>query len=254
MGLFYNAGGLVLFLVLFYVFFKASKVFFPSFPSILSSVLFLLVLAASCLPFFQALIKIEKNGQVRRGTLFIGALIVVLILPLVMHRIFLVDQLDHLGRSPLDTAASLSLFAVCWLIIGAVLQRARLNYNNLIGLVALLAPLFLVLPNIGNDFVIDYRLLNAGRSDGIEFNHLVLGETIGLLVLFSVAISQKYLRVLAIISGIFVLFALGGRTALFSIVPTLLIFFAVKRQLAKYLPILILLVFVPLGVFSCRLC
>lgn len=248
-GFSYSAGNAVLFLTVFYVFVKAGKVFLPSVPGFLSSALFLLLLVVSFFPILQSLVKVGRVGQVQRIVVFIGVLAAALILPLVMHRFFLVDRLDHLGRSPLDTAASLSVFSLCWVIIGAVLQRAMLPYSNSIGFVALVVPLILVLPSIGSDFVIDYRLLNAGRSDGLEFNHLVLGETVGVLVLFAIAISQGYLRVVAIGLAVFVLFALGGRTALFSIVPTLLVFFAVKRQLTRYLPVLFFLVFVPLVFF-----
>lgn len=243
---FVNSGFFVLVFVILYSIAKAGKVFFPGIPGFSSTIFFVLAFFSGCMPAIAAIFSKKSDESVRKGTVWIIFLIAALITPLIFHRIFLVDQQDFLGRSPLNTAMSLSLFAVAWLIIGASLQIAELQRSNLLAIAVFAILLALVLPSLGEELVIDYRRLNAGRADGLEFDHLVLGETVPLLIFFAFAVAGKGLKFVAIGLGVFVLFALGGRTALFAIVPTLVAFYAIRRQLSSYLPVLAVLLGVPL--------
>lgn len=236
----------VLTCVLLYCLSKTAKVFYPAVPGWLSSLFFGLAVLLSCVAILEALSSSQAKGAVRIGVALIGVLAATLFAPLILQSVFLEDAIDRLGRSALGTATSLSLFAVAWMIVGATLEKAWAPSSNVLAIAIVGTVALLIFPNIGDDFVVNYRRLNTGRGDGIEFDHLTLGETVPVLILFAFAISQGVFKFIIVAVGVLILFVLGGRTALFALVPAIIGFFAFKRELARYVPLLLLVLFLPL--------
>jgi hypothetical protein len=156
------------------------------------------------------------NGRMPAATLFLVLLVFSLIVVVGLQHLYIEDMVDGLGRSALGITRGILLLGLSWMLCGAPVQGLRREQSIALPLSIMVFLSFAVLSNLNGGIFVSYGKLSEGRSDGIELNHLVVGESASFLLLLAYAFITYRWRLLIFVLSTAILFSLGGRSALFS--------------------------------------
>jgi len=158
-------------------------------------------------------------------------------------QILLFDNLvDGLGRSSNSYMFVISSLCISWFLIGIVLSHIReISSLSIYGILFSLAfSVYLMSTSfIGNPFV-DYYYLSSLRSDDLKVHHLLLTEPLTFIIFLSLSIFYNTkIKWLFLFLFLFLFLSLGGRTAFFCAILTILIYeFVISGTLSFFSKIL----------------
>lgn len=130
---------------------------------------------------------------------------------------------DVEGRDTSQFAFSFWIVGVLWFFVGAAVATAAVGQSNFLTYLILGFLLFGLWLGSDGVFVIHYGNLSRG-ADGVRFTHLHTSDYAVFSLALAYGLATKYARYLVAIVAAFVLFALGGRAALFSFMTALLLY------------------------------
>lgn len=188
--------------------------------------------AVSILTLTLTLLNNASTEHTSQIYILLSVLIFSLLLSLILQQMFQEDLVDTYGRSAKAQTREIFIVGMIWLLCGAAIQRIKINYSTLLSILLLVFLSYNVIKGIDDGFMISYGTLSESRDDGIVLNHLLMGESATMLLALAFASATRYLRLLVFILGTAILFALGGRGALFSFVVAILCFLLVRQPLS----------------------
>lgn len=160
-------------------------------------------------------------------------LFLVISISVILQNLVLTDATDDIGRSAHRTTFLIYIVSCAHFLLGAYLCNLKIKENNL---VALLLVGFLaagIYHNLDGGLVLNYRLLSSKNSEGVDIDHLVIGEVTALCIILAIAFAGSKMKLLIYLIGILIFFSLGGRTALFCFILTVLLYIFIKQKI-KY--------------------
>lgn len=207
----YISGGVILIVSAVSVYGLVSVLYFRSYAVGLVPAL----LAAALLYGLIKVIQVERN----RG-FYLGAPRLLMILIVLLPALSLLGQsalnftaMDIDGRSSIGHAQNFWMVGALWLISGAAIATGVMGRSNLLAMAILGALLFLLWLGSDGLFIINYGLLSAGLG-GARFSHLNTSDYAVFGLALAYGLASGWFRVIVLVAGVFVLFALGGRSAL----------------------------------------
>lgn len=125
------------------------------------------------------------------------------------------DEFDQLGRSSLQYSVAMYGMGFLWLIIGVSIQSVRLGKANFVAAAIVVLLIWIIGRSLesGSYVVSYYSLMSESGVEGLS--HLSVGDFAVLLLIIAFSVSDERYRIIIYLSGLLVLFALGGRTALY---------------------------------------
>jgi len=195
-------------LMLFYAAFNMLNVLYLRAP-----VDFIILLAISSLYFLQRLTQVATRGFHLSQSELLGYFLMLLILATITaQKIFLGTYVGFDGIDTLSNISTVYVLMVIWFFAGGAASRSIFKDSMATSLIIMIVLVVSIQLGLGDQAAVDYQAINqeSGLSD---ISHLSLEKYIILLLAFAYAICSKT-RWLALLIGLFVLFLMGGRTAL----------------------------------------
>lgn len=233
-----KADNLVLFLLIVYAVYGISSVFFNSFPMQYLVIIILMAGLIALSSTLVSLVSIRWTGKLPKSILLMLILIACLLVAVAMQYLFLHDLRDNLNRSALGFTRIILVIGLCWLACGAAVQRLKIQKSFYLPLGIFLFLSSSVLVNLNDGLILSYAALAESRLDGLELNHLIVGESATLLIFMAFAFMPHAWRLLSFIISIGILFSLGGRSALFAYVLTIVFYILLKTPVHRLWPYL----------------
>lgn len=171
------------------------------------------LLAISSLYFLQRLARVATRGFHLSQSELLGYFLMLLILATITaQKIFLGTYVGFDGIDTLSNISTVYLLMVIWFFAGGAAAHAVFGESMATALIIMIILVVSIQLGLGDEAAVDYRAIN--QESGLEdISHLSLEKYILLLLAFAYAICSKT-RWLALLIGLFVLFLMGGRTAL----------------------------------------
>lgn len=177
---------------------------------------FILAVPAFC-GVLQFLLTKRKGKGLTKWEVASILLIVTIGFSVIMQILFLPDRFDMQGRSAHAYLVTVSVYNVCWLLAGYALQSIGVvRRSNWVTFTLLGGIVIVVINALHGGWVVDYSKFDANVGSGGDSyaNHLVIGDSVYLLLIAAYALSSGWVRVLTFFVSMPVLFALGGRADL----------------------------------------
>ena len=175
------------------------------------------LLAVAVLYGLIKIIQADRADGVSYSTPRLLMLLIVLLpaLSLLGQSALNLSAMDIDGRSSIGHAQNFWMVGTLWLIAGAAIATGTVARSNLFAIGLVGALLFLLW--IGSDglFVVNYGRLSAGLG-GARFSHLNTSDYAVFSLALAYGLASGWLRIIVLVAAVFVLFALGGRSALFA--------------------------------------
>lgn len=132
------------------------------------------------------------------------------------------SSMDIDGRSSISYARNFWFVGSLWLLAGAGIAAASLERSNALALMLLAVLLALLWFGSDGVFLINYGQLSAD-SGGLRITHLTTSDYAVFCLAMAYGLSSGLGRVAVSLCALFILFALGGRAALFSFALAVLV-------------------------------
>jgi len=231
-----EGGGLfVLAFLLAYSIYRIGGVFyaFPIWPATI------ILLLAGGIAFSVILVSLARFDWAKGTPTSIFLLMVLvcsLLFSVTLQYFFLDELIDNRGVSSRDFPRLVLAGGVIWMACGCAVQAIKKESSFYFSSALLVFLMISVFSNLSDGLIISYAALSEDRSDGLELNHLVLGESAAFLLILSFSFAPQKWRTPFFLIGIFILFSLGGRTALFTYFLAIGIYLFLKGKLLGFLP------------------
>ena len=229
-----TSGFLVFCLLLIYSMYTIAGVFngYPIWPS---NILIVIAASLGVLSVGFSVVNGEWDGRLPKSIALFYFLAFFLVFSVLMQNVFLSERFDVFGRSSHQYTQAILTSGFAWMICVGALQRVVRMRSLVFSLIIILFLVFFIFSNLQESLVISYKSLSENRSDGVELNHLIVGESVSLLLILAFAFSPDRWRIFFVIASVFVLFALGGRTSLFTYFIAVSLYFLLKNSLRVFL-------------------
>lgn len=203
---------------------------------------------------FEGVFKVDFRTIPKEYFLFI-LLFFGIAIPTVLQFIILDNLTDINGRETFDFMMAIGSLSISWMLIGSIIsdvQGFNKNQYYLISIVFFYI-LYLLSSSINYTILVDYYYLTKLRADDIVIQHLSLTEPLTYILFLFLALGYnkktKYIYILLIVT---VFFSLGGRTALFSLLLTLIFYEVINSKMLNLLfkIVFVFILTISLSVFS----
>lgn len=230
-----KAGSFTLDILLIYSVYRVGGVFwaFPIWPS---TTILVFAGGLAFIAILVSLMKADWKGGIPRSIFFLGILVCSLLFSVTLQYFFLSEIIDSRGMSSREFPRLLLAGGLIWIVCGGAVQAVKKDSSLYFSGGLLVFLMIAVFSNLSDGLVLSYAALSEDRSDGLELNHLVLGESAAFLLILSFSFAPKKWKTPFFLVGIFVLFSLGGRTALFTYFLAIGIYLFLKGRLLGFLP------------------
>lgn len=224
-----------------YAVYGVCSVFYSAFPLNYRSIILVIAGVASLASIVLPRMSAKWDGKVSKAICASLLLVGSLALSIFLQSIFLKDLIDSFGRSSLGYSRTIFFYGVCWFACGAVIQRLEIAESKIWSFAILIFLSTAIAVNLDGGFIISYTTLGEGRGDGMELNHLILGESVIFLLILSFSLAPPAWRILPFVLSLPILFSLGGRGALLNYILAIgfhLLLITRSRRLWPYIVLL----------------
>lgn len=169
---------------------------------------------------------------------FLVFLVIFLVLLSTLLQVVIFDNLtDSSNRTSHDFILSTSILGICWLLAGNLFAKKEKfsPVYNVIVIISFFLVVLMLISSIDAGIGVDYYYLTKIRSDDIRIQHLIVTEPITYMLFLFLAIGfNTKFRIFFLLCFLMTFISLGGRTALYCAVLTLLIYSFITSNIALF--------------------
>lgn len=130
-----------------------------------------------------------------------------------IQSVYIVSLTDLFGINTYDYAKSTVVIGALWLLAGAACSFYRTGSNLLLSFIVIAPIVIIVIPTLNENYVVNYAELIEGTNDR-RANHLKVADFLIINLAFAYIVAGKFRFAVFVLIGL-ILFTLGGRTALY---------------------------------------
>lgn len=219
----------------------------------ISVILPLLFLPFGSFILLKIIISYSKKSVVKKNDfIYLLVLFFLVCIPLIQYLVY-ENMVDGQDRSSFSQMVVISSLAISWLFAGQCIGHFN-NFNKINKYMIYLSMaiiLALMLSSFKDGPFVDYYYLSSLRSDNIKIHHLSLTEPITFVIFILLALNyQRIKRISYILFFLFIFFSLGGRTAFFCAILTIIIYEFLRNKTINFFAVLMVLLILIIGFFS----
>lgn len=174
---------------------------------------FFLMIAALC-GFFIFLIQ-RTNGFITKKEVLVVALVFTMLISVAAQMLLFPDVLSRGHYSAQKYLVVVTVFNIFWLLSGYAFRSVNGATNKqFLSFMIVSVVAFLIIVNLNGAVIIDYRKFDANVGLNTAANHLVIGESVYLILIACYAFSFAKYRIIIFLMSAPLLLSLGGRAEL----------------------------------------
>lgn len=199
-----------LFMLLSYASYNVLNILF--FHNAISTLYFLLAISFSYF-ILRVVVETNRRSGITQGEFLSLLLLFFIVVTVITQNIAHKTHISVDGVSSVDNITTITRISIMWFFIGGACSFFKFDESRYLALFISLSVAILMFAATGDQAAISFSEIAV--SSGVErVSHLTLEKHVILLLVFSYAIAGNF-RFLVLGLGVFGLFFMGGRTALF---------------------------------------
>ncbi|MBG6073082.1 MULTISPECIES: hypothetical protein [unclassified Polaromonas] len=201
----------------------------------------ILILVSAILFFLRLkeIINIDKLLSISKPVFWFGLFALIVSINLVLQKMQGYDLIGLDGRSSYWASMEIFVLGLIWFFCGASIQFLEFSKSNLRACLLIGIVFLLIYGSLNGGVVISYADLNAETISESQINHLTTGDNVVILLLIGYGFANKRLKLLVAPVILIILFSLGGRNALLTLIVGILIYHFLRGEVTNIFSILI---------------